>query len=96
VGGAFRCYNCSKLVSLEGAPRSARGRFVCSHCPKLVSLEGAPQSVGGDFRCYECPKLPKWESDLIDDYNDEHRTWEEVYKILHKETYQRAAQSGLI
>jgi hypothetical protein len=52
--------------------------------------------VGGDFRCYECPKLPKWESDLIDDYNDEHRTWEEVYKILHKETYQRAAQSGLI
>jgi hypothetical protein len=96
VKGFFSCGGCTKLVSLEGAPQKVNGEFNCSWCPNLVSLEGAPKEVGEDFSCDYCPKLPKWETDLIEDYNKKRRTWEEVYKILHKETYRRAAQTGLI
>ncbi len=95
VDGYFRCHRCPNLVSLEGAPQSV-GDFRCFHCDKLLSLKGAPQRVGGDFSCIHCDKLPDWETDLIEDYNEKRRTWEEVWKMLHKETYRRAAQSGLI
>jgi hypothetical protein len=96
VSGHFDCNDCPNLTSLEGAPQRVKGYFNCSYCPKLVSLEGAPQSVDGGFYCGHCPKLPDWETDLIAEYTKNHRTWEEVYKILHKETYRRAAQTGLI
>jgi hypothetical protein len=96
VGGDFSCGDCLNLTSLEGAPQSVGGDFSCSRCSNLVSLEGAPKEVGGGFSCYDCPKLPDWETDLIEDYNKKRRTWEEVWKILHKETYRRAAQTGLI
>jgi hypothetical protein len=96
VGGKFNCRHCYNLTSLKGAPQEVKGDFDCSVCSSLVSLEGAPQSVGGGFICDGCPKLPDWETDLIADYNEKRRTWEEVWKILHKETYRKAAQTGLI
>jgi hypothetical protein len=93
VGGYFDCDYCENLTSLEGAPERVEGNFFCSYCPNLASLKGAPEIVGGGFICDYCPKLPKWEKDLID---EKRRTWEEVWKMLHKETYRRAAQTGLI
>jgi hypothetical protein len=96
VGGKFSCRVCDKLVSLKGAPQEVKGDFDCDHCENLVSLEGAPQRVGGGFVRVNCPKLPDWETDLIEDYMKNHRTWEEVWKMLHKETYRRAARLGLI
>ena len=96
VNGSFYCSHCPNLVSLEGTPQSVNGNFYCYNCPNLVSLEGAPQSVGGGFSCGGCPKLPHWETDLIEDYMKNHRTWEEVHSKLHKESYRRAAQTGLI
>jgi hypothetical protein len=96
VEGVFDCDNCPNLTSLEGAPREVGGYFSCSYCDSLASLEGAPQRVHGSFDCWGCEELPEWESDLIDEYNKGHKTWEEVWKILHKETYRKAAQTGLI
>ncbi len=96
VGGKFNCRHCYNLTSLKGAPQEVKGDFDCSVCSSLVSLEGVPQRVGGDFYRQNCPKLPEWETDLMDDYKEKRRTWEEAWKILHKEAYRKAAQTGLI
>ncbi len=96
VKGYFNCDHCPGLTSLEGAPERVSGHFDCNYCDNLVSLKGAPEKLGSAFNCLSCPKLPDWEKDLIDDYMKNRRTWEEIYKMLHKETYRRAAQTGLI
>ena len=57
VGGHFWCNDCTKLKSLEGAPKEVDGDFDCSVCMNLKSLEGAPKKVGGGFSCRRCNKL---------------------------------------
>lgn len=39
VKGDFRCNNCPKLKSLEGAPKEVGETFDCSQCDSLKSLE---------------------------------------------------------
>ena len=57
VGGQFWCNDCTKLKSLEGAPKEVGGDFYCGYCVKLETLEGAPKSVGGGFYCESCINL---------------------------------------
>jgi len=45
-----------ELVSLEGGPKTVRGKFTIAYCPVLRSLEGGP-TVVGDFEIESCPSL---------------------------------------
>jgi hypothetical protein len=49
----FICSGCSKLKSLEGAPKMISGTFVCNNCTSLKSLKYAPKETL-DFRCRDC------------------------------------------
>ena len=63
VKGAFSCYECKSLKSLQGAPKKVGRSFYCSDCESLTSLEGAPKKVGGDFGCNDC-KIKFTEDDV--------------------------------
>ena len=49
VKQSFYCMNCTKLASLEGAPKEVGEDFWCDCCSSLTSLEGAPEKAGGCF-----------------------------------------------
>ena len=49
----FICSGCSKLTSLEGAPKMLSGAFACNNCTSLKSLKYAPKETL-DFRCRGC------------------------------------------
>ena len=57
VGGNFVCNYCTKLKTLEGAPKKTMGYFDCGHCSNLKTLKGAPEYIGGDFDCNKCVNL---------------------------------------
>ena len=57
LDGSFDCSDCTKLKSLEGAPKEVNGSFNCSDCTKLKSLEGAPEKIDGGFSCRRCNNL---------------------------------------
>jgi hypothetical protein len=57
VKGSFECTNCTKLESLEGAPKKVGSWVDCSFCSSLESLEGAPEEVGSFFLCNNCSSL---------------------------------------
>ena len=52
----FVCSYCTKLLSLEGAPKEVGHTFACNGCKSLKTLEGAPNIVK-DFRCDYCEGL---------------------------------------
>jgi hypothetical protein len=52
----FICSYCTKLLSLEGAPKKVGHTFACNGCKSLKTLEGAPEIVK-DFRCDYCEGL---------------------------------------
>ena len=55
----FRCSDCEKLISLEGAPEKCE-EFDCMGCTNLTSLEGAPEKCDG-FYCQLCKNLTSLE-----------------------------------
>ena len=57
VSWDFWCTYCSKLTSLEGAPKEVEGDFYCTGCDKLTSLKGSPKRVGERFDCSYCKNL---------------------------------------
>ena len=57
VSGDFKCFDCSSLTSLEGAPREVGKEFNCNGCNSLRTLEGAPEKVIDYFDCSSCPSL---------------------------------------
>jgi hypothetical protein len=57
VDGDFDCFGCSKLISLEGAPKEVKGNFNCTMCSSIINLIGAPEIVGGNFKCNFCNSL---------------------------------------
>ncbi len=95
VGRDFSCRWCYFLTSLEGAPESVGWEFDCRNIIKLETLKGVPLHLKR-FLYSGCPKLPHWETDLVIDHEEGRMTWEEVHSKLHKESYRRAAQTGLI
>lgn len=50
VGGAFFCYDCDNLESLEGGPEEVGKDYIVNHC-NLKNLIGAPKIINGDFIC---------------------------------------------
>ncbi len=52
----FELYNCNKLKSLVGAPKSITDLFRVEKCNGLSDLVGAPQKVV-DFKCMKCDKI---------------------------------------
>ena len=63
LDGSFDCSGCTKLKSLEGAPKEVNGNFDCSNCTKLKSLEGAPEKIGGKLNCRYNKNLKITDSD---------------------------------
>lgn len=61
VYGYFDCYNCVKLITLEGAPKDVGGNFDCGNCKNLKTLKGAPEYVGGCFYGEYCTNLESLE-----------------------------------
>ena len=57
AGSDFYCSYCTKLTSLEGAPKKVSGHFCCNDCKSLTSLKYAPQEVGETFNCSYCKSL---------------------------------------
>ena len=57
VKGSFECTNCTKLESLEGAPKVVGTWFDCSFCSSLKTLEGCPKVVSRCFLCNNCSSL---------------------------------------
>ena len=57
AGSDFYCSYCTKLTSLEGAPKKVGGHFCCNDCKSLTSLKYAPQEVGESFNCSYCKEL---------------------------------------
>jgi hypothetical protein len=60
VSGDFKCFDCSSLTSLEGAPEKVSGYFLCDDCKSLETLKGAPKEVRG-FNCAGCESLKSLE-----------------------------------
>lgn len=61
VGGNFICNYCTKLKTLEGAPKKVGRCFDCGRCDKLETLQGAPEYVGEYFYCSDCRNLKSLE-----------------------------------
>ena len=55
IVGDFKCRECKKLRSLEGAPNECKW-FDCFECTKLRTLEGAPNECYS-FNCSGCTEL---------------------------------------
>lgn len=56
----FKCADCYKLKSLEGAPTTVNSTFSCVRCNLLKDLTGAPQEMlngNGNFSCSWCANL---------------------------------------
>lgn len=57
INGDFECYDCRKLISLEGGPKMVNGSVSLYHCISLTSLIGAPEHVQKIFECPYCSGL---------------------------------------
>ena len=61
LDGSFDCSDCTKLKSLEGAPKEVNGSFNCIQCERLESLKGSPKKVVNGFYCNGCNNLTSLE-----------------------------------
>ena len=55
IASGFDCSKCTKLISLEGAPKKCDD-FYCPNCTGLISLEGVPNECN-NFDCSGCVRL---------------------------------------
>ena len=63
LDGSFDCSDCTKLKSLEGAPKEVGNNFHCQECNNLKTLKGAPEKVGNKIFCVNSNNIKITDSD---------------------------------